>query len=183
MKRKQRRVLENMRGACAQRGAVLAVSLVMLVVLTLIGITAMRTATLQERMAGAMRDQGLAFQAAEAGLHAGEEYLRGLSRPIALNDPDNGLYHWDTSPLSAAGTPKWRTADFSLAGVVAKPQFVIEQLGASSPIDGMPTEAVVESLAADTDFTEEEGQLFRVTARAVGGSDAAEVILQSTYRP
>ena len=47
-----------------QQGAVLLVALIMLLLLTVIGVAAMRDTNLQERMAGNMRDHALAFQAA-----------------------------------------------------------------------------------------------------------------------
>lgn len=55
-----------------ERGAVLLVSLVMLLLLTLIGLASMRMVQLEERMAGNLRDRQMAFQAAEAALRAGE---------------------------------------------------------------------------------------------------------------
>lgn len=58
-----------------QRGAVLIVSLIFLLLLTLIGTTAMRSTTLQERMAGNTRDINLSFQAAEAALRAGVNWV------------------------------------------------------------------------------------------------------------
>lgn len=58
-----------------QRGAVLIVSLIFLLLLTLIGTTAMRNTTLQERMAGNTRDTNLSLQAAEAALRAGQNWV------------------------------------------------------------------------------------------------------------
>jgi type IV pilus assembly protein PilX len=49
---------------------VLIVSLVILVVMTIVGVTAMRGTALEERMAGNLRDGTLAFEAAEAALRA-----------------------------------------------------------------------------------------------------------------
>ena len=51
-----------------QRGATLAVVLIFLVLVTLIGVTAMSTTTLEEKMAGNQKEQNAAFQAAEAAL-------------------------------------------------------------------------------------------------------------------
>ncbi|WP_373093081.1 PilX N-terminal domain-containing pilus assembly protein, partial [Zhongshania sp.] len=48
-----------------QSGAALIVSLVFMLILTIISIASMQTATLQERMAGNMKDNTIAFQAAE----------------------------------------------------------------------------------------------------------------------
>lgn len=57
----------------AERGAVLIVALIMLLLLTIIGLSSMRGTSLQESMAGNMRDSNLALQASEAALRKGEE--------------------------------------------------------------------------------------------------------------
>ena len=49
-------------------GAVLIVAMVILLVLTLLGVTAMNTSSLQERIAANMQEKVHAFQAAETGL-------------------------------------------------------------------------------------------------------------------
>ena len=51
-----------------ERGAVLIVALLFLVMLTLLGVTAMTGTTMEERMAGNARDASVAFQAAESAL-------------------------------------------------------------------------------------------------------------------
>jgi type IV pilus assembly protein PilX len=56
----------------AQRGAILIISLMFLVVLTMLALTTMGGITLEERMAGQYRDLNLAFQAAEAGVRDAE---------------------------------------------------------------------------------------------------------------
>lgn len=56
-----------------QNGAVLFVALIMLLLLTIIGLTSIRGTSLQEGMAGNLREVNLSFQAAEAGLRAGEQ--------------------------------------------------------------------------------------------------------------
>lgn len=56
-----------------QRGAVLIVALIMLLLLTIIGLSSMRGTSLQENMAGNMRDSNLALQASEAALRLGED--------------------------------------------------------------------------------------------------------------
>ena len=52
-----------------QSGAVLIVALIILVILTLLGVTAMNTTSLQERIASNTQEQVHAFQAAETGLN------------------------------------------------------------------------------------------------------------------
>jgi type IV pilus assembly protein PilX len=58
-----------------QRGAILIVSMLMLLVMTLIGVTAVSTTTLEEKMAGNARQRQLAFQAADSALREAEAWL------------------------------------------------------------------------------------------------------------
>lgn len=55
-----------------QRGVALIVSLILLVVVTLLGLSGMQNTSLQERMSGNMYDRSVAMQAAEAALRAAE---------------------------------------------------------------------------------------------------------------
>lgn len=65
--------MKNRQFQIAQRGAVLIVALIMLLLLTIIGLSGMRGTTLQENMTSNMREGNLSFQAAEAALRRGEE--------------------------------------------------------------------------------------------------------------
>jgi type IV pilus assembly protein PilX len=65
---------------------VLVVSLIVLLVMTLIGITSMQTTVLEERMAGNLRDRNLSFQAAEAGLQLALSYVERQRTPPIPND-------------------------------------------------------------------------------------------------
>ena len=86
-----------------QRGAVLFISLIMLLLLTLIGITAMQVTLLQERMAGGFRIQHQAFEWTEGSLKT----TRGL-----LNDAANDsgpLYYSPDAALTPASDLPWET--------------------------------------------------------------------------
>jgi Tfp pilus assembly protein PilX len=57
-----------------QSGAVLIVAMVILVILTLLGVTAMNTSSLEEKMASNTQEQVRTFQAAETGIsQAGQD--------------------------------------------------------------------------------------------------------------
>jgi type IV pilus assembly protein PilX len=62
--------------AHAQRGMALLMSLVFLLLLTLIGISSMQSATLQEKMAGSVTLRNQSFQGAEAALRIGESTVQ-----------------------------------------------------------------------------------------------------------
>jgi len=58
-----------------QSGAALAVSLIILVLITIVGLSSMRTTTQQEHMSANFLDRGLAFQSAETGIRVLEQPL------------------------------------------------------------------------------------------------------------
>ncbi|MEN8166315.1 MAG: PilX N-terminal domain-containing pilus assembly protein [Pseudomonadota bacterium] len=59
----------------------LVTSLILLLVMTLLGLSAMQTSLMEETMAGNVRDHNLAFQAAEAALRDADAWLYSLPRP------------------------------------------------------------------------------------------------------
>ncbi len=163
-----------------QSGSVLVVGLIILLALTLLGIAGMQTTTMEERMAGNTRNRDLAFQAAEAALREGESFLQAAFLPPFENS--NGLYQYP-DPASVE-EPLWKSIDWSaeaddhieyaedIEGVAQNPRYIIEELP--------PKAEPGSSLAADEPVS--ESKLYRVTARAVGGTEKAVVILQTTYR-
>lgn len=58
-----------------QSGAVLILSLAVLLLLSLVGLSGASSTTLEERMAGNFRDQRVAFEAAEAALGSAEQWV------------------------------------------------------------------------------------------------------------
>lgn len=82
----------------AQRGAVLMVGLVFLLLLTLLATSSMQNATLQEKMAGSQAQRDASFQMAESALRSGEARLQspGFSQdrcagPVACLPPAEAL--------------------------------------------------------------------------------------------
>ena len=59
-----------------QRGMALLVSLVFLLLLTLIGLSSMQSATLQEKMTSSVMQRNQSFQVAEAALRVGESAVQ-----------------------------------------------------------------------------------------------------------
>ena len=179
----------------AERGAALVTSLLILVVMTIIGVTAVTTSSLTEKMAGNMRDLNLAFEAAEAGLREGERWL--VTYPSVGHQPPPPNAASCTTPPCTCGTPPcdvWdlnKILDFAsgdalneqthlwwttqgrpysetLANVGTQPHFIIEY------IDYVPDE-----LSADAPPTGRN--YYRLTARGTGGSNVAQLFLESVY--
>lgn len=61
-----------------QRGAVLFIALIMLLLMTLLGVTAMQITILQERMSGNFRAQQVAFERAEGRMAQGRDIVSDL---------------------------------------------------------------------------------------------------------
>ena len=79
-----------------ERGTALIMSLVILMILTILGITAMSTASLEEKMSGNTQESTRAFEAAESGLNSALSTAGGLdlntsySLPKTLSRVDYG---------------------------------------------------------------------------------------------
>lgn len=161
--------------ATRQRGAAMAISLIMLLLLTIIGLTATQTTTMQERMAGNARERDMAFQYAEAALRQGEIYLTEVSvGPFLSSTNSDGLYFekpagqtdwWDLNTTWASDGSGAET------GSVGNAQFIVEELS-SVATSGGSLEAGVPGIS----------KFFRVTARGVGDAGTAVVLLQSTFK-
>lgn len=162
----------------SQQGAALVVVLcmVMLVAMTIIGVTGMQTTILQEKMAGNMRDRDLAFQAAEAALREAELFLQQAVLPPfngedGLYQPDRSLWN-NAAVWSSSTSPDSVEYSGTISGVAVQPRYIIEELP--------PVPEPLGSLAADEPVP--DAGLYRITARSVGGTERAVVILQTIYK-
>lgn len=163
-----------------QTGAVLVISLIMLLLLTLIGTTSMQATALEEKMAGNMRDKDLAFQAAESALKQAEITLDVPvgSLPNFTVAGTDGYYLTTTNDQKAnittdafwTANPKITSSvdTTKLGNDIAPPVYIIEKLPA----------ACFDSAGCPPNPTKD---IYRITVRATGASDKTVVILQSLY--
>lgn len=109
-----------------QQGVVLITGLILLVLLTIIGVTASRSTLLEERMAGNMKDQNVAFQSAEAALRVAENYLNGASLGNFVIDTNASTLAKDPTGLYSAtmstSSERWEQAVWDDGGSVAYPR-------------------------------------------------------------
>jgi type IV pilus assembly protein PilX len=152
-----------------QRGASLLVSLVFLVVMAMIGITVANVTSMEERMAGHTRDRDLALQAAEAALRDAE---RRLSQDAAFRNTDFPDVLPDVNPNDAVYWEECFTSGAGACAVKYTPTVELPKPGSPGALAAQP-EYVVEEIMIGTT------EVFRITARAVGGSPDTVVILQS----
>lgn len=170
-----------------EAGAVLVVGLVMVLLISIIGVSAIRGSNLQESMAGNMRERNLAFQASESALRIGEGMVSDqVSRPLMTDS--QGLYN-DTFRTPASSILTFSNADWidatkvkvttlTLDDVSREPTYIIEQL---DPDIGLG--AAMEGSAIDLEGMQNTGDItpYRVTARGFGGSVNSIKTLQTSY--
>jgi type IV pilus assembly protein PilX len=176
-----------------QQGGTLIVGLVMLLLLTLIGVSGTQVTSLEEKMAGNFLNRNLAFQAAESALRTAETWLHDQPAAPASSQfkcaDAKGYYRgdcawasnclsttnlWDTLECTSAwGDPK-QTALFTgtLSQISSKPSYVIEELARGGALN-----ADLEAGTAKPDTV-----MYRITARAAGGTPDAIAIVQSTFK-
>ena len=151
-----------------QRGVVLAVGLIILVVMTLLGVTAMRSSTVEEIMAGNLKDRNVAFQGTEAGLRAGEAALNGGATAASTALPNPAV--WDgqsPAPTATVSTGDWPAAPHQAPVYHLGPAF-------EARLPGEITYGTHESAPRT---------IYPVTAYSEGATGSAAVVLQSYFEP
>ncbi len=173
-----------------QRGAILFLSLVFLLILTVLGITAARLQTTQEALARNDHNHQLAIQAAEAALRSAESAIwNGMYSPADFASNSNGLYELGTEVTTGPGTSVADTIDWNNPGANSKPyagpalsgvvaaatpaQFIIESLP--------PAARAGEPLCAASYGASQACSVYRVTSHAVGGDTTSAATLQSIF--
>jgi type IV pilus assembly protein PilX len=170
-----------------QRGMILIVALVMVVLMSVVAVASIRGSGLQEAMSGSMRDRNIAFQGAEAALRNAETIIGNTAtatESFNFGSNANGYFLDMNKNTAIPRFAEWTLSDWTSKGlalsgvdnVSSQPRSVTEQLSYSgsainsgSGIDFMSQERTTEY------------QFYRVTVRSVGLTENTEIILQSTY--
>jgi len=190
------RIRRPLQLARPQRGAVLIVSLLLLLVMTLLGLGASQSTRMQERMAGNQRDVELAMQGAEAGLRASESLLSqtaddnklgplgSCENAVTTPSPDCFSYlrlffvdAGQTTPLDLSKQTDnwWTTYAKQYANNTDKfaraPQYVNEYY------------KEVRDTLGDQGYAAQEvvRDFYRVTARSSGMSDTSNVVVETSH--
>jgi type IV pilus assembly protein PilX len=181
-----------------QHGAVLIVALMFLIVLTLLGLSAMTGTTLEERMAGNNRDYNMALQAAEATMRDAEADLKNsgvtvgrtvniFSFPAAAGCNTQGLCYTATETNQQYGSVNWSStattpygtytqtpasATATFPGVSQQPRYMMELVQFA---DGKNKARVTGA------STSVDAYYIRITARAWGANPSTVVTLQEVF--
>ncbi|WP_163830933.1 pilus assembly PilX family protein [Spartinivicinus ruber] len=167
-----------------QEGAVLFISLIILLVLSIIGINAVDRSNLDSKISANFRDYNVAFQTAETALMDAELFVQNNIGTLAdfSDQGTNGLYsksavdnkmweEWNT--VKTRSLEKEKVANYGIAGL---PEYYIENYATIKPENAtLNQDNYGESAALG------EVEVFRVTAKGVGSSADSQVILQSMY--
>ncbi len=185
-----------------QSGAVLIASLMILLLLTVFGVSTMDTNILEEKMAGNMRARNTAFQTAEAALRACETYVGSLGTlPDTSNDGDTSIWDYKKpDPDTSNNIPWWNEWDDGDWNDTGRPAAAVISLGdtlnstmVGTPLAsalGLPREPqclieklppVLESIEAGKPVSQAKTYL-QITARGVSASGSGVVLLQSVYK-
>jgi type IV pilus assembly protein PilX len=179
-----------------QRGAALIVAMILLMIMSLLTVTSLRTGIQEERMSGAAYDRNLAFQGAGAALRAGERkaedwiqtYTTGSgmlpsdsSCGAGTADNADGIYP-ETDPDCTPrweGTTAWHQlnsadvvtdTDFKANVLSLAPSYIIELITIEAPCDPMQPDAGTNLCVR-----------LRVTAKSSADGGRSKSVLQSIY--
>ena len=165
-----------------QSGVALFISLVLLLVLTIIGVSSVQTTSLEVRMTRNEHDSMLAFQAAESALEDGEQEAFRLTTPETFGNAggrylvsDVGeAYHYQRPDIWDDGNSF--EADTEVEGVARQPRYILEHVAT----------VVSEENAHQLDDpygggTQKRIEVYRITAMGVGGTENSRVVLQSIF--
>ncbi len=166
-----------MRSIEQQRGITLATGLILLLMVTLLGITAMSTSSFQQKMTANFVDKEVAFQAAESGLIAGESWLNSqILAPIAVSGctPPCVLAH-DPDFYMEDQTATWWSTNGALASEVILPTVSTQPRYTIQYVTFIPDDLVIGSGDPPGRY------YYYVTSRGTGASDDAEVLVESSF--
>ncbi len=196
--------LAPLQGPRVQGGVALVTSLVILLVMSILGVTALRSITLEGKMAANAENRNMAVQAAESALRSGEQWLLGQpSEPNPLADGSSGV--WDFAgpdPDVAHTDPWWEEGDACWwsqcdAAACGAPDTV--------PYDGNPAARTCAATDLDARLAHQPRYLieyqgyapdslvignttgpptgrvvYRATSRGTGGTETTNSLLQTT---
>lgn len=168
-------------------GVALFISLVLLLVLTILGVSVVQTTSLEIRMARNEHDTLLAFQAAESALKDAEVVLEATTSTFAYNDtgvgglwdmPDmNDGNRWEDDAIWGDGRSIVAQTGVAAVAGQAQPRYIIEHIATVQRDENAYQQDNEYNAAGSADSVD----VFRVTALGFGGSPNSRVLLQTTY--
>ncbi len=159
------------------QGITLVIGLMMLLLLTLIGTTAIKTSSYEQRMSGGMRDLQVSFQSAESGLLNGEAWIGAQFAepiPIAAGTPPY-VQAADPDLFIEDQTDTWWNANAeqlpagTISGVSSQPYYHVQF------VTFKPDNLVIGH------GSQPGKHYYSVSSKASGGNADTNSILQTTF--
>lgn len=175
-----------------QQGATLIMGLILMLILTLIGVTSMKNTALEEKMAASLRNKTLSESGAESALREAEDFLwnyYSTSNGLALVADETGTF--GVYLLGAADAVNFRASrewsnlgtahqfDFTGEGdakLKENPRFIIEEISAGAGFVGLAE-------FGDDGYGGSAGLLrnYRITAKAMSGDGKIIDMVESVF--
>lgn len=166
-----------------QQGAVLAISLIILLVLTVVVMSGNQTVVMQEKMTASVRDAHISLQDAEIGLLAAATQIESLTGTGGFSDAGTGgFYSQQNGPINVFDSANWASGKY---------------LSTTNPVTGNTIQYYIEDVdiipVPDEDLsginmmgygqTTGGGDVnaFKVVSRATGMSGTAERVVVGFY--
>ncbi|TVZ40118.1 type IV pilus assembly protein PilX [Alteromonadaceae bacterium 2753L.S.0a.02] len=163
-----------------QNGATLAVTLVLLLIVSVLGISAVQMSLVEEKMSGNLRDKHIAFEAAETALIRAEATLDEiLEYSTPTYDGSSGIWIY-----GGPGGINWWIANSDSWWVANSESVVPNSLQSSAPQYIVEERAVSqrgEDLKVGNGEIPQARYYYQITARGYGGSSDTRVHLRTTY--
>lgn len=168
-------------------GFALIAGLLLLLVMSLIGVSMMNVTRLETMMAGAARESNIALQAAEAALRDAEANIESTTSIAAFNggagmlgqpDDEPNFFETDTTAPDFAWDDDQSIASSGYPEVTAQPRYVIKHV---DDIEDASTAGSSISIGGYGTTPPATAAVFRITARGTSRDGASEVLLQSYY--
>ncbi|MDA0791281.1 MAG: PilX N-terminal domain-containing pilus assembly protein [Proteobacteria bacterium] len=178
-----------------QRGIALFLTLTILLLLTIIGVSSVQTTSMQERMARNFRDVNMAFQGAEAAVREAEDFIElspsfttfpevgeACQSHVSLDgnglcNSEDGTMHWKSTDWSDGSSDYIQaTTTAAQLGAAAGPRYVIEYVA----------KVTIEQDTLNIGNVGEGGSsgrayIYRITARGTGGTNQSHAMIQGLY--
>ena len=161
----------------SQSGMVLVTSLVILMILTMLGLSSVQGTSIQELIARNQRDSNLAFNAAETAIIEAEALLNAITSisydsddPLVIDSTDGGSIFADASVADPWTSGSENTASDGRA------KYIVEHISTVvSDEDRLNLDNIGQNPNACCT------QMFRIRAKGLGGTDDAQVIIEAAY--
>lgn len=162
-----------------QNGATLAITLIILFIITLLGVSTMQVMSLQEKMSSNLQDKELSFRAAESAVKDAEDWLMSLvgqppiEQGVCASFP---CVHevYQNIDFATAAASFWQSNAASLGAnlqnVATPPRYIIEYL-----------QFVPDTPEIGNSSVKSTGVFYyQITARGTGAQDSTVTIIQTT---